>query len=127
MKVKVYIIVILLTLFTAIFVKSNAGEELYDFRLGSHNIGGNAIKFEFPGDVDTLYLFNLEKWVGPRPDKAELVVKIYDGNRSLIASGESVCVSKSFPSFGSISLNDISKGTVQDAVYFSLSVKGCAQ
>ena len=127
MRFKVYIILILLTIFTAIFVKSNSEEKLYEFRLGSHNIGENAVKFEFPGDMDTLYLFNLKKWVGPRPDKAKLIVNIYDENRNLISSGESTCVTHVFPSFGSLFFNGISKETVKNAAYFSLSVEDCGK
>jgi len=102
-------------------------EIFYDFDLGSHDVDENIIEFLFPGNMDTLYLFNLKGWKGKRSDSAKLRVDLYDEDHGLISSGKSVCVTKDIPSFGSMFFDGISKETVKDVAYFSMSVEDCGQ
>ena len=97
--------------------------EMHDFKLGHHKIEDDSIEFAFPERINTLYLFNIKDWSGPRGDKSRLVVKIYDKNRELISTGKSVYISKDTGSFGSICFNEITRNTVKHAGYFIVSVE----
>lgn len=99
--------------------------EFYDFSIGSHNIRGNTIEFKFPVGKNMLYLFNLSDWKGPREDRAKLAVRLYDKDYKLIASSESLCLTRDFSSFGSVIFPQISKEGVADIVYFSMVTEDC--
>lgn len=107
--------------------KNKGEKQRYNFKLGSHDIGENNIEFDFPENMDTLSLFNLKEWKGPRSDKAKLVVNLYDKNHNLISSEKSVCVSRKYSSFGSMVFDRISKETVKNVAYFSISVENCGE
>jgi len=100
-------------------------ETLYDFKLGSHDIRNNNIKFEFPSPtMKTLYLFNLKSWEGIGSERVRLVVNLYDEKRALITSGKSVYITKPpFTSFGSIAFSGVTRETIGNIAYFSVSVE----
>lgn len=102
-------------------------KDIHAFSLGDHLIEGNTFEFKFPGEMDTLYLFNLSQWQGSRPDEAKLAVSLYDGAHNLLSQKESRCIPESSLSFGSMFFDEISKANVEEVKYFSLSVKDCLQ
>lgn len=103
-------------------------KQFYDFLLGSNYVGENKIKFEFPTKtIDTLYLFHLAEWKGASIENKKLVVNLYDENRNLIDSGDSLCIKRNRGGFGSIPFPRVTRETVKNVTYFTASIQECGQ
>lgn len=92
---------------------------LHPFRMGKHEIDGNVVEFSVPGNLDTLYLFNLIPWKGPRSGSMQLVVGLYDESESLIEAATSVSVSGEDVAFGSIAF-DSDRDSVARIAHFTM-------
>ncbi len=104
-----------------------AEDQLHDFRIGLHQVRGNYVEFRFPEGMETLYLFSTQRSQEPRPDDAQLIVKLYDQNKNELTLAKSNCVAANRNSFGSLLFSEISRENVDRVGYFSLSVHDCGQ
>jgi len=115
---------------------------LFDFKLGSHQVDGNKIEFNF--QTTTLEGQSMEglfmnegfynNWYVGSYKKVKLVVDLYDHDRKLINTGEGNCVDMAHPMlnlghhvmFSPIGF-DATRDQLKNIGYFSISTQECVE